>query len=270
MLLHEPSSEPEAPYSPFTDNSAIRRVHREGVLLLGGGRALLMQLAHPAVAAGVAEHSYFRLDPRRRLLETLRLIFALVYGSPREVRAAAGAINAMHSRVVGETYRALDPELLSWVLATLIDTALVMHERFLRPLSAEEARAYYADMRRMGSLLGLPAEAAPADLEAFREYVSFMVATLEVTPIARSLARDVFPLSPPPVAPVSWSMWQLTAGLLPARLRGQFGMSWGPLRQAALAGLTVTSRSALPLVPGRLRGTPRIVLPRSRGGWRWP
>lgn len=257
-------------FSPFTDDSAIRHVHREGVLLLGGGRALLMQLAHPAVAAGVADHSYFRRDPFKRLLQTLRLILALVYGSPGEVRAAAGAINAMHARVVGETYNALDPDLLAWVLATLADTALVMHERFLRPLSAEEARAYYADMRLVGSLLGLPVERTPADLEAFRQYVADMVERLEVTPVARRLARDVFPLSPLPVAPVTWSMWQLTAGLLPPRLREQFGMSWGPLRQAALAGLTVTSRSALPLVPQRVRGTPRIVLPRSRGGWRWP
>ena len=105
-----------------------QRVLHEGVLLLGGGRALLMQIAHPLVASGVAEHSNFRTDRIDRLLRTLRLTLAIVFGSREQALAAAGSINRVHEGVAGAGYAARDPELLLWVLATLIDTSLAMHD----------------------------------------------------------------------------------------------------------------------------------------------
>ena len=126
----------------FTDASMIRRVHREGVTLLGGGRALLMQIAHPAIAAAVAEHSSFRSDPLQRLLRTLRPTLAMAFGTPTQAGRAVAMINATHRRVTGPGYGATDPALLLWVLATLIDTSLLMHERFVHPLRPAEAEAY--------------------------------------------------------------------------------------------------------------------------------
>src|SRR5262245_593185 len=129
----------------------IRRVHSEAIVLLGGGRALLLQLAHPAVAAAVAEHSSFQKRRLERLLGTLKPTLAIVFGDARTATAAASSINATHARVQSAAYDARDPDLLLWVLATLIDTALLMHCRFLRPLSSVEEQSYYQDMLRAGS-----------------------------------------------------------------------------------------------------------------------
>jgi len=115
------------------------RVNREAALLLGGGRALLMQVAHPLVAAGVAEHSDFQRDPLARLNRTMELSLALTFGSREEVRAAARQINRTHERVSGIGYQALDPELLLWVHATLIDSALLSYRTFVGPLTTAEA-----------------------------------------------------------------------------------------------------------------------------------
>ena len=146
----------------------VRRVHGEGVLLLGGGRALLMQIAHPDVARGVAEHSRFREERFGRLLRTLRPMFAIAFGTREQALAAAASINRIHDDVAGPGYRASDAALLLWVLATLIDTGLVMHERFVRPLARDEAQAYYEDMRRFGLLFGLSPEQMPATIGDLR------------------------------------------------------------------------------------------------------
>jgi len=247
---------------PFDDASPIRLVHIEGVLLLGGGRALLMQLAHPSVAQGVAEHSGFRADPIGRLLRTLRPMLAIAYGSPEEVAAAAGGVTAIHARINGAAYDARDPALLLWVLATLIDTTLVMQERFLRPLPPAFAEAYYQDMLHVGELLGLERRYAPDDLAGFYRYVDNTLATMRVSPTSRRLAREVL-TGPTALLPAMWGMRLLTAGLLPSKLREQFGLPWGPTRDRTLRGLQLASRALLPHTPLALRGTPALLLPPS-------
>src|SRR3989440_11795741 len=98
----------------YPEGSITRRVNRENVLLLGGGRALLMQLAHPAIAAGVDEHSDFRARPIRRLQRTVRMTMAIVFGDGDTARAAAQAVNRVHGRVRGEAYHPLDPVRRRW------------------------------------------------------------------------------------------------------------------------------------------------------------
>src|SRR5690242_3398354 len=115
------------PQSLFRPDSVTWRINQEPALLLGGGRALLMQLAHPGVAAGVAEHSDFRRRPLDRLMRTLELTLALTFGTRAEALAAAQQINAVHQRIHGNGYSATDPRLLLWVHATLIDSALVTY-----------------------------------------------------------------------------------------------------------------------------------------------
>src|SRR5205085_462622 len=147
----------------FADDSITRRVNSEGVLGLGGGRALLMQLAHPAVAAGVADHSDFETDPFGRLRRTLEAETTLVFGTVEEAHATAARIRAVHERVTGPGYRAGDPDLLLWVHATLVDTALQLHSRFVRPLGRDEAEAYYQESTRLAELLGVPRDRQPDD-----------------------------------------------------------------------------------------------------------
>jgi uncharacterized protein (DUF2236 family) len=245
---------------PFEPDSMVQRVHEEGVLLLGGGRALLMQIAHPAVARGVAEHSNFRADRLGRLLRTLRPMLAIAFGTREQALAAAASVNRIHEGVAGAGYRARDPELLLWVLATLIDTSLVMHERFVRPLSDGEAEAYYADMRRIGALLGTPPGAMPANIAAFRAYFEAALSSLRVSDEAHEIAAALFRAGPL-LAPVMAPTRQLTAGLLPPALRRQYGLSWGPKRDTALRGMEAASRRLLPWLPRSLRRPPWFVMP---------
>ncbi|HWO93724.1 MAG TPA: oxygenase MpaB family protein [Dehalococcoidia bacterium] len=249
----------------FDDRSAIRNVSSEGVLVLGGGRALLMQVAHPSIAAGVADHSNFRGDRIGRLLRTLEATYALVFGTPEQAEAAARRVNAMHERVVGPGYRALDPDLLLWVHSTLIDTSLLMYSLFVRRLSDREREAYYRDARRMGHAYGLDDDALPRTYRDLDAYVREMVATLVVNDTARRIAAAIFAPEPPIVAPAMILARELTAELLPPSLRAQYGLHTQPMRTFALQSAAALSRELLPYVPRPLRAPPPFVMP--KGGW---
>jgi uncharacterized protein (DUF2236 family) len=241
----------------FPRGSVIRRVDGEGVLLLGGGRALLMQLAHPDVAAGVADHSDFARDPLARLRRTLEVTSSIVFGTVEEAERQAAALRAVHDRVTGPGYQANDPELLLWVHATLVDTAIRVHDRFLRRLTAAERERYYAESSVVAEIIGVPASVQPPDLRSFRAYVRSTVATLEVTDTARRVAREVLhPRVPLLAGPLVEVARQVTVGLLPAPLRRGYGLSWDPARAAALDVAARSSRVLLPRVPGRVRRAP--------------
>lgn len=230
----------------------------EAVLLLGGGRAVLMQIAHPLVAKGVAEHSDFERDPFGRLVGTLNAMTAVVFGTREQSARAVASMRAVHDRVAGDGYRADDPELLQWVYATLIDTALDIHRRFLRPLGSAEAEQFYAESLVVAEVLGVPRSLQPPTLANFQQYVAHMVDTVQVGDDARRLARSVLrPPAPlparPVVDPVFLVMQQLTTGLLPPRLREGFGLTWDGARQLALEGVQAWSRLTLPRVPPALR-----------------
>ena len=119
----------------FSPDSVAWKIDRERAVLLGGGRSLLMQLAHPRVARGVAEHSDFRRRPFRRLARTLTLSLDSVFGDRDVALRSAGRINAAHASVRGEGYSAFDPDLLLWVFATLADSAVLSYELFVRGLT---------------------------------------------------------------------------------------------------------------------------------------
>lgn len=239
----------------YPDDSIIRRVNRENVLLLGGGRALLMQLAHPKVAAGVDEHSDFRVSPIRRLRRTIRMTMAIVFGDRETAMAAVRAVNQTHGRVRGQDYSARDPELLLWVHATLVDTALVTYEMFVKRLASRERENFYQQMNVMGELLGVPRDRFPSTLRDFDEYMDAMVSTgpVCVDPRARELARHV--LRPklrlmPGRAMIPFEI--VTAGLLPPALREQYGLAWGR-RQERLFRLVVKA------LPRLIAVTPPII-----------
>jgi uncharacterized protein (DUF2236 family) len=236
------------------------RVNRERVLLAGGQRALVMQLAHPLVAAGVAHHSDF---PRRalvRLRRTLDLSLALIYGTAREARAASEAIRAVHDRVSGQAagrrYSANDPELLLWVNATLIDTTLVVYERFVRPLREEEKRRYYLETVEPAEAFGIPGDLIPSDLDSFRRYLDGMLdgEELRATGDSRRLVNDVLrPPLPLPLRLPTAALRQITVALLPPRIREMFDLRDSPVSRATLAAGSAASRLALPWLPPIVR-----------------
>jgi uncharacterized protein (DUF2236 family) len=256
----------------FDPGGAARAVSRELALMLGGGRALLLQVAHPLVAAGVAAHSGYRDNPWKRLEGTMNAVWAIVFGSRAQADRAARRVRAMHGKVRGHTtepmgpypagtvYSALDPELLLWVHATLVDTALLVHAQWVQPLSAADQAAYYEEMKVCARLFGTPDDVMPASLADFRAYMTDMLHSQEIsaTPTARAIADAVMhPPLPLALRPAMQAANLVTAGLMPARLRKEYGLAWDPARAALVtASREWTRRIAMPLLPARLRRVP--------------
>ena len=240
--------------------------------MLGGGRALLLQVAHPLVAAGVAEHSGYREDPWKRLAGTMDAVWAVVFGSRAQADRAAARVRAMHTKVngklavpmgpfkAGTRYSALDPALLLWVHATLVDTALLVHSQWVGKLRVDDQQAYYEDMKTCAQLFGTPPDVMPATFEGFHLYMDEMLAGEEicVTDTARDIARTVFhPPLPRALRPAMEAVAVVTASLMPPRLRREYGLAWDPARAALITcSREWVRRIAMPLLPGRLRRVP--------------
>jgi uncharacterized protein (DUF2236 family) len=244
----------------YADDSITRRVNRENILLLGGGRALLMQLAHPKVAAGVDDHSDFRTHPIRRLRRTVLVTMAIVFGERETALAAARSVNQAHSHVRGDDYQALDPELLLWVHATLVDSALVTYQKFVQPLTTSEREDFYQESKVFGELLGIPRDRFPESLRDFEHYLHRMVAggEVHVTARAKELARLVvrprLRLLPGPLM-VPFEV--VTTGLLPPALRESYGLAWGRGQQRAFKLAVAAVPRVVALTPPLLRVWPR-------------
>jgi len=237
----------------FAEEGWLRRVAREPVLLFGGGRALLLEVAHPLVAAGVAEHSDFRRNPFGRLQRTLAALSALTFGSRDAALAAAREVERAHRRVrgtlpeavgafaAGTPYSGRDPELVRWVWATLVDTALAVHRDFVGPLPPEAVAEYYRDQCAIARLLGVPPQLVPPDMAAFRAWFGAMLEgeVLAVGTAGREIAAAVQGAPPAAAGPVR----AITAALLPPRLREGFGLAWSPEREARYAALARSVRS---------------------------
>ena len=248
----------------FREGSWLRRVGSESVVLIGGGRALLLEIAHPLVAEGVARHSQFREDPLGRLQRTLDALSAIAFRERAAALEAARRVERAHARVrgrlavgagrfeAGTAYDGRDPELMLWVWATLVDTSLEITARFVAPFGDEALRAYYADQRSVARLLGIPDSLVPADADAFRAYFDAMLGgdALCVTDRAREIAAAV--LDPPQPLPGGSLFRLVTAGLLPPRLREAFGLRWDAERDARLLALERSARSL------RAQGSPPL------------
>jgi uncharacterized protein (DUF2236 family) len=245
---------PPAREGLFRDGSWLRRVSSERVLLFGGGRALLLEVAHPLVAAGVAEHSDFRSDPFGRLQRTLDAMSTLTFADRERALAAARRVESAHERVrgvlgeslgrfpVGTSYDGRAPDLVCWVWATLVDTAWIVYQHFVAPLDGAAREAYYADHCVLARLLGVPADRVPPDWAAFRRYFDGMLEgdALCVGSQAREIAESV--LHPPSGLGGAGTVRLVTAGLLPERLREAFGLPWDEDRAARLAALEASVR----------------------------
>jgi uncharacterized protein (DUF2236 family) len=252
-------------YGPGSEAWAL---NREAMLLLGAGpRALLLQLAHPGVAAGVADHSDFRADPWRRLQGTLRSYLTIVYGTATAARAEIRRLNGLHRTIRGPGYHARDPELSLWVHATLVDSTVVVADRWLEPLSRERRRRYYEETRPIGLAFGIPDALLPADLDAFDAYVEGSIGPagpVHPNAVARDLAEAVLhpPLGPviPALARVppslySWTLWP-AVGLLPPSIRREYGFTWGGPQALVETWLVSTWRAIRPALPVGFRQMP--------------
>jgi len=234
----------------FPPDSIVRRLGNTPLTpMLGGGAAVLLQVAHPLVAVGVADHSDYHRDLWQRLARTLRALYLIAFGTREEAERAGAAVQAVHAHVHGRTalplgpfpagtqYSAKDPELQLWVHATLVYASLSIYQRSERQLSPAEQERYYGEMALVAQLFGTPAEVIPPTLAAFWDYFDAQVASpvITVTPIAAEIAGVILDAPLPRALRLFAPAHRLaTAAQLPPRLRDEYGLRWTPLRNLAL------------------------------------
>jgi uncharacterized protein (DUF2236 family) len=249
----------------FGPASAVWQVDREAAVFLGAGRALLMQLAHPWVATAIAEHSTTLTNPVARFHRTFEIMFTLVFGSVDQAVAAATRLHQRHVAITGTMSEALaihpagspyvanDLSALLWVHATLVDTAATAYELVQPARTAAARERYYAECRLLGMLFGIPAEAQPRDWAAFNSYIEQTIASdrLAVGAAARHIGTAV--LAGAGRVPVPRWYRDVTASLLPERLRTAYALPFGPREQARAARALRIIRQVYAMLPTRLR-----------------
>jgi uncharacterized protein (DUF2236 family) len=260
-------------------DSITWRINREVVVVAGWGRAILLQLAHPAIAAGVHDHSSFRGSLRssfRRLHSTVGAMLALTFGDTERMITAAAGINMIHDRVrgyvppspgrqrtpsggPGETYSAHDPDLQRWVHATLLESIPLTYELLVAPLSSGERDQYYSEAAIMEPLLGMPDGWLPRDASQLDTYMRDMLASdrIVVTDTSRALARSVLY---PPRWYLAWPAFRpmqlLTIGSLPPAIREAYGFKWSPRDARAFDRWTAALRTLRRMLPPLAREWP--------------
>lgn len=254
----------------FGPGSATWKISRESALFLGAGRAALLQLAHPWVAAAIAEHSTVLNNPIARFHNTFRVVFAMIFGSLDQAFAAARHLHTLHTHIRGQLpeavagwprgahYEANQIDALRWVYATLIEGAVLAYESVL-PLTAAEREQYYQESRSLAALFGIPLTALPTDWAAFAEYNRCMHESnaLGVSPRARAMGQAILSGAGSWIHPPLWFR-ALTAQWTPPRLRQEFGLDCD---DGATNRALDRARRWLPRVYGTLPAALRFVGP---------
>lgn len=248
----------------FGPESQYWRVARENVLTLAGPAALLLQLAHPLVSAGVAQHSDFQQDPLGRLKRTFEVIDRIIFGSQSEACQAAVHTHGVHRKVTGRLtesagsfergsrYSALQPELLLWVHATLVDQSLSAYQRFVGPLSQPEKKQYYEEGKRFASLFGVSRQELPPDLNSFRLYYQRQIReTLAVGKSGMKLRHSL--LKGFPQLGLFPFTYLFAAGMLPDRVRHMYRLNWNRGMEWSFQAASAILRRLLPILPPQVR-----------------
>ena len=228
---------------------ALDRYVRDGAIVAGGAAAILLQVADPVVARGVAEHSAFATDPMRRLRHTLTFVYAVLAGDDRQRDRVAAFTDRAHDGVPGA--RDVDRQL--WVAATLYATGRAVQERLGGPLPPGLDAGILAASAELATVLQVPADRWPADRAAFDAYWRDAVTALEVGDDARAIARDLLhPRAVPWWARLGMPLVRaITPTLLPAPLARAYGFA---PRDARLAWAAL--RALARIMPWRLRSLP--------------
>lgn len=253
------------------------RVCRERCNLLDGGAAAVLQVAHPKIGAGVRDHSDFRRDTLGRLRRTLDGVNTIAFGTRAQADAMAARIAARHRTVRGrvtpgdsssdERYTADEPELLLWVIATLVVAAVNGYERALPRLSDAERESFYAEMRRFGTYFGLPADVGPQTWDEFRRYYDGMLldGRMGSSPHSRVVARAVAaPLRPWWLRLVGPPARFAFAEILPSPVRERLGFRRTLWTRVAMAAVTRLLPWVVPVLPRRLRYVPQYLAAQRR------
>ncbi|MBE1533300.1 oxygenase MpaB family protein [Actinomadura algeriensis] len=245
----------------FRDEDLIREITREGALIAAGGAASLLQTAHPQVAQGVYDHSYTAEDPLRRLQNTMGWLYAVQFGTKEEAETFSALVWKGHEQVTGPGYRANDPDLQVWVAATLFAVSTQFYQvLFRRKLDERELEEYYGQTKVYATIIGCPDGRMPETYRDFRAYYAEMLRTIEISDASRAVADQVLhPKTPGGVlnAPGLAAIRLLTAGLMPAPIREQYGWKWNAARRFRFRLLIGALSLVYPRLPLRVRTLPR-------------
>ncbi len=246
----------------FWPDSMMWRVNREVTTLFGGARALLLQAAHPLIAAGARQTGAYRRDPWARLIRTITLQSQLTFGTKRSAGEVADRINRLHAvingvdEVTGEWYDALDYDQLLWVHAALEVSVLDFYRLTIGALTEDEQEQYHQENLTAADLLLLPRSYVPATFRQLSEYVDDVIGSgrLMRTDVADEVSHLIVSGAVPRRIKPVWAFVSLAAvGTLDPRVRNLYGLSWSPARTRVLQGNLAAMRAAMPLAPRRLR-----------------
>jgi uncharacterized protein (DUF2236 family) len=244
------------------DRAISRRHAADATLMVGGAAAILLQLADPRVAAGVARHSGFRGAPVARLRATHEYLTALWFGDERDIAHVAGIVDARHRRVRGDgprAYDARDADAQRWVASTLLAVTLEFEERVEgRRLDDATADSLVRGAARIAGRLQGAGAGWPATRAEFDEWWRRRVATLEVGDDARTVARALLAGTglPRPVVVLMPAVRLVTAALLPVPIRDAYGFRWTPRAERAANAWLRALGVARRIVPTRIRALP--------------
>lgn len=281
--LHDRTPDPGL----FGPDSVTWRVMREPILLMGAGRALLMQAAHPLVAQGAIDHSNYATDPYGRLERTVEWVTVVCFGTTAEATRATTRVVGMHRRVKGRlpeatattkvpggtVYTADDPELLRWVHASFVETMLATHDALVGGLDDDERDAFVHEWDAVAALFGLPRRLLWRDARAMRAYVTRQVqrGPARPGPGSRTVAETVLhpPVSSPALRPAAELLAFVAVGLLPGPVRRGYALPWTAAHEAGHRAVCVWLRSMRHVMPRRFRISPvyDLALARTRGRW---
>ena len=261
---------------------------REPLLILGAGTALLIQAANPNVAQGAIDHSAYATDPYGRLDRTIDWVTVVCFGTTAEARRATRRINRVHRKVsgtipagsatprvrAGRAYAASDPALLRWVHASFVYSMLVAHDRLIGGLSSAERDRFVREWDAVAALMGLSPRMLWRDAASLERYVTAQISGgwAMPGPGSRLVAATVLhpPVRSPLLRPGADVMAFVAAGLLPSRLRREYGIRWTPAHTAAHRGLRLSLRALRATLPGRMRTSPVYDRALARAEGRWP
>jgi uncharacterized protein (DUF2236 family) len=262
----------------FGPQSAVWSVARHNAVMLGGGRAALLQLAHPAVAWAISDHSDVKVDPLGRFNRTFSNVYDMIFGDLHTAVTAARRVHTIHTHIVGEigeqvgrfqsgdAYRANDPAALLWVYGTLMQGAVQGVELVGRPLEPAQLEAFWRDSKRFAGLFGLTEADLPERWTDFERYMEQTMASnlLGVGEPATAIATALLSARSRTLSPFFRWYRAITAGLLPERFRRAYGLAWGRREQAVFAASVRALKSSYPLLPGRVRDAPAYTEARRR------
>jgi uncharacterized protein (DUF2236 family) len=265
-----PSDQEAAALAVGPDSITWRRAG-DARLLMSAGAALVLQVSHPTVGAGVGEHSNFAEDPWGRLVRTLDYTNLLVYGGAAQAPHTARQVRDLHKEIKGvkpdgSRYHALEPEAYAWVHATLAEMIVLAHARFGRPMRREQVERFYGEWRGLGRLLGVRERDLPETWAGFREYFDEMVhSRLEDNDVVQEVLSTLLRPARPPLPLLNDTTWKVarlpivratrlaTAGLLPAALRKKLRLRWTAANEAELRAIGAIARATTPVLPRDLR-----------------